>query len=290
MRPYLVPAASAQRGQFEQAANSGESEAVSVTAKAPALFVGHGSPMNAIEDTPASRGWRRIARGFQTPRAIVCISAHWIADGVRVTSNARPRTIHDFGGFPPELFAVQYPAPGDPQLADEIVRRLSEYGAEPDDAWGLDHGTWSVLVHMYPEANVPVVQVSLAARRSAADHLAIGRALAGLRDENVIIVGSGNIVHNLRAFFHRGADGGPWDEEFDNFVVKAVSANDDAAVLDYRVHPAAARAAPDWDHFFPLFPVLGARGDGDGMHVFNREYFPGISMTSIAFGLPGTMS
>jgi 4,5-DOPA dioxygenase extradiol len=257
-----------------------------MTQKAPALFIGHGSPMNAIEDTPSSRGWREIAARFAKPRAIVCVSAHWLTEGVRVTANAAPRTIHDFGGFPPELFAVQYPAPGDPALAREIAARLSAFGAETDESWGLDHGTWSVLVHMYPDADVPVLQVSLDARRPPEQHYAIGQALAPLRDENVAIIGSGDIVHNLRAFFGRGgSDTSTADRAFDDEIVAAIESGDHQAVLNYRAHPHAAQAAPDWDHFFPLFYALGARGEGESAHVFNRDFFPGISMTSIAFGL-----
>jgi 4,5-DOPA dioxygenase extradiol len=258
-----------------------------VTQKAPALFIGHGSPMNAIEDTPASRGWRDIAARFQKPRAIVVASAHWLTEGVGVTSNAHPRTIHDFGGFPPELFAVQYPAPGDPALADDIARLLGAFGAETDESWGLDHGTWSVLVHLYPEADVPVVQISLDARRGPAQHFTIARALAPLREENVLILGSGNIVHNLRVFFHRGgADTSAADRAFDDHIVAAIESGDDQAVLNYRAHQHAAHAAPDWDHFFPLLYALGARSENETAHVFNRDFFPGLSMTSIAFGLP----
>jgi 4,5-DOPA dioxygenase extradiol len=253
--------------------------------KAPTLFLGHGSPMNAIEDTPSSRGWRELAGAFARPRAIVCVSAHWITEGVRVTAMERPRTIHDFGGFPPELFAVQYPAPGDPVLAAEIVARLSAYGAKPDLRWGLDHGTWSVLAHMYPQADVPVLQVSLDARRTPDEHYAIGQALASLRYENVLIVGSGDIVHNLRAFFHRGAsNNGEAEKAFDDDIVSAIESGDLRAVLDYRNYPHAAHAAPDWDHFFPLFYTLAARDEGERAHVFNRHFFPGISMTCIAFG------
>lgn len=257
-----------------------------MTQKAPALFVGHGSPMNAIEDTPSSRGWAEIAGRFPRPRAIVCVSAHWVTEGVRVTANAQPRTIHDFGGFPPELFAVQYPAPGDPALAADIAKRLAAFGAQTDERWGLDHGTWSVLVHMYPQADVPVLQVSLDARRPAPEHYAIGQAHATLRDEGVAIIGSGDIVHNLRAFFQRGAANHEGDERsFDDDIIAAVERGDHNAVLNYRAHPFAAHAAPDWDHFFPLFHVLGARRAGERAHVFNREFFPGISMTSIAFGV-----
>jgi len=243
--------------------------------------------MNAIEETPSSRGWVEIARAFPKPRAIVCVSAHWVTDGVRVTSNAQPHTIHDFGrGFPPELFAQQYPAPGDPALADEIVRRLAAFDARLDDTWGLDHGAWAVVKHMYPQADVPIVQVSLDARRPPAEHHAIGRALAGLRDDNVLIIGSGDIVHNLASFFHNQGQPTPWDNEFDDYITGAIAKGDDDAVLNYTSHPAQARANVDWEHFFPLFYTLAARRDGEAPYVFNRHYFPGISMTSIAFGLP----
>jgi 4,5-DOPA dioxygenase extradiol len=258
-----------------------------MTQKAPALFIGHGSPMNAIEDTPASRGWREIATAFPKPRAIVSISAHWITAGVRVTSNARPRTIHDFGGFPPELFAVQYPALGDPTLAADIASRLKVFGAETDETWGLDHGTWSVLAHMYPEADVPVVQLSLDASRPSEAHYAIGQALAPLREEGVLILGSGDIVHNLRAFFQRGGANLEAEErQFDDDIVNATLTGEYESVLAYRRHPQAAHAAPDWDHFFPLFYTLAAGSQGEPARVFNRHYFPGISMTSIAFGVP----
>lgn len=259
-----------------------------MTQKAPALFIGHGSPMNALEDTPSSRGWRAITERYAAPRAIVCVSAHWITEGVRVTTNARPRTIHDFGGFPPELFAVQYPAPGDPRLARDIVERLAAFGAEPDERWGLDHGTWSVLVHMYPDADIPVLQVSLDARRPPAEHYAIGQALAPLREEGVLIIGSGDIVHNLRAFFRRAdqsTEQETLDRAFDDHIVAAVEKGDHTAVLNYRSHSAAAQSAPDWDHFFPLYYALGARAPDEPAHVFNRHFFPGLSMTSIAFGL-----
>lgn len=256
-----------------------------MTQKAPALFIGHGSPMNAIEDTPSSRGWREIAQRFAKPRAIISVSAHWISDGVRVTAMERPRTIHDFGGFPQELFAVQYPAPGDPALAMDMVKLLAPHGAQADERWGLDHGTWSVLAHMYPQADIPVVQLSLDAQRTPAQHLEIARTLAPLRDEGVMIVGSGDIVHNLRVFFHRGEDALPADRAFDDFILDAVARGDDAAVLNYRAHPAAPHAAPDWDHFYPIFYTMGARHQGEQAQVFNQHYFPGISMTSIAFGV-----
>ena len=245
--------------------------------------------MNAIEDTPSSRGWREVAGRFPKPRAIICASAHWLTEGVRITANARPRTIHDFGGFPPGLFAVQYPAPGDPELAHDVARRPSAFGAETDENWGLDHGTWSVLVHMYPQADVPVIQLSLDARRTAQQHYDIARALAPLREEGVLILGSGNIVHNLRAFFQRGGEAGQGalsEHTFETFIVDALEARDHDAIIGYRAHPHVAHAAPDWDHFFPLIYAIGAQDDGERAELFNRHSFPGISMTSIAFGIP----
>ncbi|HYD88490.1 MAG TPA: 4,5-DOPA dioxygenase extradiol [Vitreimonas sp.] len=257
-----------------------------MSTRAPALFVGHGSPMNAIEDTPSARGWAEIARAFPNPKSIVVVSAHWVTDGVRVTSNERPPTIHDFGrGFPQALFDVQYPAPGDPTLAQRIVGLLTDFDARLDDTWGLDHGAWSVLVHMYPRADIPVVQVSLDARRAPEEHIAIGRALAPLRDEGVLILAAGNIVHNLPAFF--GAKQlEPWVERFDGFVTDAAGDGDDAAVIRYTAHSDAREAAPDWEHFFPIFYALGARRDGETAHIFNQHYEPGISMTAFAYGLP----
>jgi 4,5-DOPA dioxygenase extradiol len=257
-----------------------------MTTRAPALFVGHGSPMNAIEDTPSARGWAEIAARFPKPSAIVCISAHWVTEGVRVSSNPHPRTIHDFGrGFPQALFDVQYPAPGDPDLAGAIVEKLTAFGAELDDSWGLDHGAWSVLRRMYPDADVAVVQVSLDARLSPQDHYAIGNALAGLRDDNILILAAGNIVHNLPAFF--GAkELQAWVRVFDDFVTGAAASGEDTAVLNYASRAEASDAAPDWEHFFPVFYALAARREGETPYVFNQHYEPGISMTAFAYGLP----
>jgi 4,5-DOPA dioxygenase extradiol len=255
--------------------------------RAPAIFVGHGSPMNAIEDTLSARGWAEIARAFPKPRAIVCVSAHWVTNGVRVTSNERPKTIHDFGrGFPQALFDVEYPAPGDPALAQAIVEKLTAFDATLDDTWGLDHGAWSVLVHMYPNADIPVVQVSLDIRRPAAEHYAIAQRLAELRDDNVLVLASGNIVHNLPAFFRAPSpEPQPWVSAFDNLIVASVQ-GDHRAALDYKAQPDAAVAAPDWEHYMPVVYGLGAQRDGEKPYVFNRDYAPGISMTAFAYGLP----
>ncbi len=258
-----------------------------MTTRAPAIFVGHGSPMNAIEDTPSSRGWAEIAARFPKPNAIVMVSAHWVTEGVKVTSNAHPRTIHDFGrGFPQALFDVQYPAPGDPDLARAIVEKLTALGAALDDTWGLDHGAWSVVKHMYPDADVPIVQVSLDIRRPAAEHYAIAQALAGLRDDNILVIGSGNIVHNLPAFFRAPSpDPQAWVATYDELIVSGV-ANDASKVVNYTAQPDAAIAAPDWEHFTPVIYALGARHDGETPTFFNRHYYPGISMTAFAYGLP----
>jgi 4,5-DOPA dioxygenase extradiol len=256
------------------------------SARAPALFIGHGSPMNAIEDNDFSAGWRAIAQRFPKPEAIVVASAHWAHDGVRVTAQAQPKTIHDFGGsFPDALRAVQYPAPGAPILAEVVAEMLRSYRAQAVEDWGLDHGTWSVLRWMYPEADVPVIQVSLDARGGAREHYAMGAALAPLRDDGVLIVGSGNIVHNLQVFFRAALAPQDWRERFDEAVVTAAKAHDHAALMRYPNLPDAAIAAPDWDHFMPLFVALGA-GGRDAVEPFNRGYLPGISMTSLALGLP----
>ncbi len=243
--------------------------------------------MNAIEDTPSSRGWAELGRAFPKPRAIVAISAHWVTEGVRVMANAKPQTIHDFGrGFPQALFDVQYPAAGDPALASRITELLTPFGAQLDEGWGLDHGTWSVLVHMYPQADIPVVQVSLDARRAPEQHYAIAQALAPLRDDNVLILGLGNIVHNLRAFFSGNGEPEEWVRRFNDGVAGAIWADDHKTLLHYKEWPNAALAAPDWDHFFPMFYVLGAQRDGEHGTVFNRQLMSGISMTCFAYGLP----
>lgn len=242
--------------------------------------------MNAIEDTPSAQGWVEIASQFAKPRAIICISAHWVTEGVRVTSSVRPKTIHDFGrGFPQALFDVQYPAPGDPVLAQQIVQKLADYDAALDDTWGFDHGAWSVLRRMYPHADVPVVQVSLDARRSPQAHYAIGRALMPLRDNNVLILAAGNIVHNLPAFF-RTKTLEPWVERFDHYITDAAQRRDGGAIVHYATHPDAAEAAPDWEHFFPVIYGYAAGHHDEALHLFNQHYEPGISMTAFAYGLP----
>jgi 4,5-DOPA dioxygenase extradiol len=248
----------------------------------PVLFVGHGSPMNAIEDNVWSRGFRALAAGLPRPRAILAVSAHWYVAGTFTTSQERPDTIHDFGGFPDALFRVQYPAPGDPDLARRVVRLVGESRASPSAGWGLDHGTWSVLVHLFPAADVPVVQLSIDGRLEAAEHLAFGRALAPLRDEGVLVLGSGNVVHNLRHAFsawHRGERATPeWARSFDEGVAGALARHDTDHLVRALEGETGGLSHPTPDHSLPLLYVAGAGGPGDPVS------FPitGFDMTSLS--------
>jgi 4,5-DOPA dioxygenase extradiol len=233
----------------------------------PVLFVGHGSPMNAIEDNVWSRGFRALATALPPPRAILAISAHWYVEGTFTTGNERPETIHDFGGFPEALYRVQYPAPGDPGLARRVVGLVGEDRASVSADWGLDHGTWSVLVHLCPAADIPVVQLSIDGRLPPVEHLAIGRALAPLRDEGVLVLGSGNIVHNLRHAFsawHRGDTRTPdWARDFDAGIAKALSGHDPDALAHALDSDAGRLAHPTPDHYLPLLYVAGASSPAD---------------------------
>ncbi len=252
----------------------------------PALFVGHGSPMNAIEDGPFRRAWAGLGGSLPKPEAVLCVSAHWETRGVVVTGSELPPTIHDFHGFPEELFAVRYPAPGSPPLARRVASLLADAGAGVDPTRGLDHGCWSVLVAMYPEADVPVVQLSLDSRQPGAFHYALAKELAPLREEGVLVLGSGNIVHNLwRADF--GMDGGyDWADRFDASVRARIEAGDDAALADYRaLGPDAALAVPTPEHYLPLLYALGARREADPVRFFSAATTLGsISMTSVVVG------
>ncbi len=255
----------------------------------PVLFVGHGSPMNAIEDTPYSRGWRALAARYPLPRAIVAVSAHWYTRGTAVTADALPRTIHDFGGFPPALYAVSYPAPGDPALAARLVSYLAPTTVESSSAWGLDHGTWSVLIHMYPKANIPVVQLSIDATQPGAAHYALGKRLSPLRDEGILIVGSGNIVHNLGlADWRAGAPAKPWATTFEAAVGDALARGDHASLLDPASYGEAGQlSVPTPEHYLPLLYVAGAARPTEQPELTLRDIALGsISMTCVAFGLP----
>lgn len=259
-----------------------------MTDRAIALFAGHGSPRDSLTETDYSRAWRAIADVTPRPRAILAISAHWECKGVLVTRAEKPRTIHDFYRFPQEFYDIDYPAPGDPKLAFEIESRLEAFRARADlDSWGLDHGSWTVLRWMYPDADIPVLQLSLDVRRTPAEHHAIGRALAGLRDEGVMILGSGNVVHNLKVDRPRGDEIFPWARRFDDLVADRVDAADDAALIAFDALPDAAMAVPENEHYLPLLYVLGARDAAtERPTVFNRQVLASVSMTCYAFGLP----
>jgi 4,5-DOPA dioxygenase extradiol len=247
----------------------------------PVLFVGHGNPMNAIEDNVWTRAFRALAGALPTPRAILAVSAHWYVEGTFTTAGEAPETIHDFGGFPDALYRVQYPAPGDPALARRVVSLVGER-ASTSAEWGIDHGTWSVLVHLRPAADVPVVQLSIDGRLPPAEHLAMGRALAPLRDEGVLVLGSGNVVHNLRHAFgawQRGETKTPgWARSFDAEVARALAAHDDDALVRALESEEGRLAAPTPDHYLPLLYAAGASAHGEPV----RFPIEGFDMASLS--------
>lgn len=255
----------------------------------PVVFFGHGSPMVALEKSEVTRSWARTAARIGKPRAILCISAHWLTRGTAVTAMPRPSTIHDFGAFPQALFDVQYPAPGDPKLARRVHELLAPMPIASDHSWGLDHGTWSVLVHAYPEADVPVVQLSMDMSKDPAGHWRIGRKLRELRDEGVLIIGTGNIVHNLGAMDWQNPDAPayPWARQFNDTMLEAVANDRPEVVIDFASLGDAARlSVPTPDHFWPLLYVLGARHDGEAAEfVPNFIHHRSLGMTSILIGL-----
>ena len=257
------------------------------TASMPAVFLGHGSPMNALERNRYTEAWRVFGASVPTPRAILVVSAHWYINSTAVTTMARPRTIHDFFGFPPELFAVQYPAPGLPELAEEVADAVSPgyVGADPA-SWGLDHGAWSVLVHAFPAADVPVVQLSIHAQEPPEYHARLGAKLAALRRRGVLLLGSGNVVHNLRAIDWRQPDAGfDWARRFDERAREIVTTRPGEAP-SLVAHRDYALAAPTAEHFLPLLYVSGfAAETGEAPEVLVDGYAYGsLSMTSFVVG------
>jgi 4,5-DOPA dioxygenase extradiol len=259
----------------------------------PAIFVGHGSPINAIEDNEFSRRWQQVGKSLPRPRAILCVSAHWETWGTLVTAMEEPRTIHDFGGFPPELYQMQYAAPGSTWLAGEVRNSISSK-ASFDFDWGLDHGCWSVLRRMFPEAGLPVVQLSLDYTKSTKEHYAVGRDLADLRDKGILIIGSGNMVHNLGRVEVRGDGlrdfnrpfGFPWAIEANDLFKKLIDENRHEELLDYpALGDAVQMAVPTPEHFLPLLYVLAVKQKGEKLVYFNDRPLAGsLTMTSFTIG------
>lgn len=232
----------------------------------PTVFFGHGNPLNAISQNAYTEAWARIGNKMPTPKAILAISAHWYIPGAAVTINPTPRTIHDFGGFPPELYKVQYNAPGSPSLARRVQDLLNPLPTASDNQWGLDHGTWSVLCHVFPQANVPIVQLSIDERQPAAFHFDLGQRLAPLREEGVLIVGSGNLVHNLHAYAWGRHNPEPfaWAIEFEKRAREAMTNDRSTLLMEYEtLGKDALLSVPTPDHYLPLLYVLGARQKGE---------------------------
>ncbi len=251
----------------------------------PVLFVGHGSPMNAIEDNEFSRAWAEVGRSLPIPRAILCISAHWEANAAQVTAMERPRTIYDFYGFPQALYETSYPAPGSPELARLVQETAQGRPVQLDTGWGLDHGTWSVLCRMYPEARIPVVQLSLDRGLTPQAHYELGRELRSLRRKGVLIVGSGNIVHNLRRMVWQD-NAYDWALEFDETMRRLILAGDHAAIIDYpKLGQAARLSIPTNEHFLPLLYTLALQESHDTLRFFAEKVSLGaISMRSVQIG------
>lgn len=253
----------------------------------PAIFLGHGSPLNALGGHFAD-AWRALGDSFAKPRAILMVSAHWYIPEVAVTAMAEPRTIHDFYGFPKALYDVRYPAPGDPWLADRVADLLKPLSVRRDHDWGLDHGAWSVLRNLYPEADVPVVQLSIDRRQSGAWHYELGQRLIELRDEGVLIAGSGDVVHNLR-LMHRDGSNAPhdWAARFNARVKAAIAAHDHEALINWPQMGEDAELSVDDDHWLPLMYVLATQGRDEPVRFFTDQIELGsISMLGVAVGLP----
>lgn len=255
----------------------------------PALFVGHGNPMNALDDNAYTRGWRTIGRSIPRPRAVVCVSAHWYIEGTRVTAMERPRTIHDFGGFPQELYDVRYAAPGDPVLAARVTELLKPTDVVQDDeSWGLDHGTWSVLVHVFPDADVPVIQLSIDEREPASAHYELGRRLSALREEDILIVGSGNMVHNLHAYAwgRHGVEPFDWARRFETEARRLLAGREHQPLIDYEsLGPDAKLSIPTPEHYLPLLYVIaGSRGDEQATFPVEGVDGGSVSMLAVRVG------
>ena len=258
------------------------------TSRMPALFIGHGSPMNTLDRNVWTDGWRALGTELPRPRALLVVSAHWYIGATAVTAMPRPRTIHDFRGFPPELFAFQYNAPGAPDVAREVAEIAKPTPVALDETqWGLDHGTWSVLAHLFPDADIPVVQLSIDATKGGEHHLDLARRLAPLRDKGVMIIGSGNVVHNLgRIDWHAGDKGADWADRFDLHVEQLMRERP-GDILESLRHPDARPSIPTPDHFIPVLTAAGlAAESGETVDtMFEGRTMGSLSMTSYAVGL-----
>jgi 4,5-DOPA dioxygenase extradiol len=255
--------------------------------KMPVVFVGHGNPMNAIERNDFFREWESLGRRLPRPRAILCISAHWETRGAWVTATDRPQTIHDFYGFPKALFDVKYPAPGSPALAARVAGLVASERVHLDPGRGLDHGAWSVLVAMYPAADVPVVQLGIDTSRPGPHHYELARQLAPLRDEEVLIVGSGNLVHNLRLFSFHDPKPQAWALHCDEELRARIEARDHRFLMEYETSgPEARLAVPTPEHYYPLLYALALQDAGERAGFFNARVVSAISMTSVLIGGP----
>jgi 4,5-DOPA dioxygenase extradiol len=256
----------------------------------PVLFIGHGSPMNGIEDNDFSNRWKQMAKEIPVPKAVLVISAHWLTKGTQVTAMDFPRTIHDFGGFPRELFEVQYPAPGDPLLAQETVSLIQSTQIGLDHDWGLDHGTWTVVRHMYPDANIPVLQLSIDYSKPPQYHYELAKDLYALRKKGVLIIGSGNMVHNLRMVawdrLNEKEYGYDWALKINDTFKQLISDGDYKPLFNYeQLGREAILAIPTPDHYFPLMYTLGLKGNKDAVSFFNDKAVGGsLTMTSVKLG------
>ena len=254
----------------------------------PVIFFGHGNPMNALERNAYTEGWAAIGRQIPRPKGIVCVSAHWYLPATLVTAMPRPRTIHDFGGFPRALFEVQYPAPGSPQLARRVQELLAPMPVGLDETWGLDHGTWSVLCHVYPDADIPIVQLSIDETQHSSVHHSIGQRLAPLRDEGILVMGSGNLVHNLHTYAWGRHTPEPfeWAIRFENAARGLLLAGDHGPLIAYEnLGHDAVLSVPTPDHYLPLLYVMGSRLEGDKV-AFPIEGIDGgsVSMLTVQIG------
>ena len=264
-------------------------ESLGNTERMPLLFLGHGSPMNAIEENEFVKGFRNVGKEIQKPVAILCISAHWETKGTYVTAMQSPRTIHDFGGFPQELFDVQYPAPGSPELALETKKIVRKTEIDLDEKWGLDHGCWSVVKHLYPDADVPVIQMSLDYTRPAQYHFELAQELSILRHKGILIVGSGNMVHNLRLVAWDKLNGEPfafdWAREANEKMKSSILNENFQNLIDYNKQGREFNLAiPTPEHFLPLIYTLALKDKNDSITLFNDQPVGGsLSMTSVKF-------